>query len=132
MLKYLQMAKKGRGYVFGTGNNRINPIHGKDLAEVCVSAVEDSRKAIQVGGPDIFTHNEILNLVFEVLGKKSKISKIPLWLSKLTVGLLRTFTSVKTYGPVEFFMTVLAADLVAPQYGRKHLRVFLAEHKDDN
>jgi len=132
MLDYLQMAKKGRGYVFGTGNNRINPIHGKDLAEVCVKAVDDPRNEIQVGGPDIFTHNDILNLAFEVLGKKSKISKIPLWVSKLTVGFLRTFTSVKTYGPVEFFMTVLVADLVAPQYGSNHLRDFLMEHKDNN
>ena len=132
MLDYLQMAKKGRGYVFGTGNNRINPIHGKDLAEVCVKAVDDPRNEIQVGGPDIFTHNDILNLAFEVLGKKSKISKIPLWVSKLTVGFLRTFTSVKTYGPVEFFMTVLVEDLVAPQYGSKHLRDFFMEHKDNN
>ncbi len=132
MMEYLQMAKKGRGYVFGTGNNRINPIHGKDLAEVCVKAVDDPRNEIQVGGPDIFTHNDILNLAFEVLGKKSKISKIPLWVSKLTVGFLRTFTSVKTYGPVEFFMTVLVADLVAPQYGSKHLRDFFMEHKDNN
>ena len=131
MLDYLQMAKKGRGYVFGTGNNRINPIHGKDLAEVCVKAVDDPRNEIQVGGPDIFTHNDILNLAFEVLGKKSKISKIPLWVSKLTVGFLRTFTSVKTYGPVEFFMTVLVEDLVAPQYGSKHLRDFFMEHKDN-
>lgn len=132
MMEYLQMAKKGRGYVFGTGNNRINPIHGKDLAEVCVKAVDDPRNEIQVGGPDIFTHNDILNLAFEVLRKKSKISKIPLWVSKLTVGFLRTFTSVKTYGPVEFFMTVLVADLVAPQYGSKHLRDFFMEHKDNN
>lgn len=132
MLDYLQMAKKGRGYVFGSGQNRINPIHGKDLAEVCVKAAEGHQKEIHVGGPDIFTHVEILNLAFEVLGKKSKISMIPLWVSKLTVGLLRTFTSVKTYGPVEFFMTVLAADLVAPVYGSRNLKDFFLENRDRN
>jgi len=104
MLEYLQMAKKGRGYVFGSGNNRINPIHGRDLAEVCVNAAESHQREIHVGGPDIYTHNDILNLAFEVLGKKPKISKIPLWVSKLTTSTLRTFTSVKTYGPIEFFM----------------------------
>ena len=40
MLEYLQMAKEGRGYIFGSGNNRINPIHGIDLAEVCVKAAD--------------------------------------------------------------------------------------------
>jgi uncharacterized protein YbjT (DUF2867 family) len=132
MLEYLQMAKKGRGYVFGSGKNRINPIHGKDLAEVCVKASESHQKEIHVGGPDIFTHNDILNLAFEVQGKKPKISKIPLWVSKLTARTLRTFTSVKTYGPVEFFMTVLVADLVAPEYGSRHLRNFFIEHNENN
>lgn len=130
MLEYLQMAKKGRGYVFGSGNNRINPIHGNDLAEVCVKAAESHQKEIMVGGPDIYTHNDILNLAFEVLGKKSRISRIPRWISKLTTGFLKTFTSVKTYGPVEFFMTVLTADLVAPVYGSNHLRDFFLEQMD--
>jgi len=132
MLEYLKMAKKGRGYVFGSGQNRINPIHGKDLAEVCVKAAEGHQKEIHVGGPDLFTHNDILKLAFEVLGTKPKISKIPLWVSRLTTGILRTFTSVKTYGPVEFFMTVLVADLAAPEYGSRHLREFFIENRDKN
>ena len=130
MLEYLQMANKGKGYVFGSGNNRINPIHGKDLAEVCVNAADSHQKEIRVGGPDILTHNDILTMAFETLGKKTKISRIPLWVRNLTVGILRIFTSMKTYGPVEFFMTVLAMDLVAPGYGRHHLRDFFIENRD--
>jgi uncharacterized protein YbjT (DUF2867 family) len=34
MLEYLQMAKKGKGYVFGNGENRINPVHGADFHEI--------------------------------------------------------------------------------------------------
>lgn len=132
MLEYLQMAKKGRGYVFGSGQNRINPIHGKDLAEVCAKAAEGHQKEINIGGPDLLTHNDILNLAFEVLEKKPKISKIPLWVSKLTISMLRTFTSVKTYGPIEFFMTVLVADLQAPEYGSRHLKDFFMENRDKN
>jgi hypothetical protein len=41
---------------------------------------------------------------------------------------LRIFTSVKTYGPLEFFMTVLAVDLVAPLYGKHHLKAFFEEN----
>jgi len=43
---------------------------------------------------------------------------------------LRLLTSVKTYGPLEFFMTVLAMDLVAPTYGKYHLKDFFLENKD--
>jgi nucleoside-diphosphate-sugar epimerase len=128
MLEYLNMARKGKGYVFGSGENRINPIHGKDLAEVCVKAVLRGEKKIKVGGPDILTHKEILKLAFSTVGKTTKISKIPLWTRNLLIATMKLFTSVKTYGPVEFFMTSLAADLVAPTYGKYHLKDFFLEN----
>jgi len=40
MGEYLTMARKGRVYLIGPGRNRINPIHGADLAVTCVDAVE--------------------------------------------------------------------------------------------
>ncbi len=130
MLEYLQMAKKGRGYVFGSGEYRINPIHGEDLAEVCVDALTGEEKEINVGGPDILTHNEILTIAFESLAKTVKISRIPIWIRNFLLATLRTFTSIKTYGPIEFFMTVLAMDMIAPTYGKYHLRDFFFENKD--
>ncbi|MBT8380260.1 MAG: SDR family oxidoreductase [Ignavibacteria bacterium] len=128
MLEYLQMAKKGRGYVFGSGENKINPIHGEDLAEVCANAVKDDESEIKVGGVDLLTHNEILTTAFESLGKKVKIIKIPIWIRNLFLATLRIFTSVKTYGPLEFFMTVLAMDMIAPTYGKHHLKDFFFEN----
>jgi len=130
MLEYLKMAKKGRGYVFGSGENKINPIDGEDLAKACVNAAAGSEKEITVGGPDTFTHNEILAMAFKVYGKKSKIMKIPLWVRNSLLGLLRKLTSVKVYGPIEFFMTVLVIDLVAPAYGNHHLKDFFLENKE--
>ncbi len=130
MLDYLQMAKKGRGYVFGSGEFRINPIHGEDLAEVCVNAANDEEREINVGGPDILTHNNILAIAFDSVGKTTKISKIPIWVKNLIVGILKIFTSVKIYGPIEFFMTVLAIDMVAPTYGKHHLKDFFLENKE--
>ena len=130
MLEYLQMAKKGKGYVFGSGKNRINPIHGKDLAEVCVKAAAGEEKEINVGGPDILTHNQILTIAFKSINKNVKISRIPIWIRNCLLTTLRIFTSVKTYGPLEFFMTVLAMDMVAPTYGKHHLKEFFLENTD--
>ena len=130
MLDYQQMAKKGRGYVFGSGKNKINPIHGEDLAIICVNAAAGDEKEIKVGGPDILTHNEILTIAFKSVNKKIKISRIPNWIRKFLLATLRIFTSVKTYGPLEFFMTVLAMDLVAPSYGKHHLKDFFLENKN--
>ncbi len=131
MLEYLKMAKQGRGYVFGSGEYRINPIHGKDLADVCVNAADGEEKEINVGGPDVLTHNEILAIAFESLGKTVKISRIPIWLRNVILTTLRLITSVKTYGPLEFFMTVLAMDMVAPTYGKHHLKDFFLENQDN-
>ena len=128
MLEYLKMAKQGRGYVFGSGECRINPIHGQDLAEVCVNAASGEEKKIDVGGPDVLTHNHILAIAFEALEKPVKISRIPIWLRNVILATLRLFTSVKTYGPQEFFMTVLAMDMVAPTYGKYHLKDFFLEN----
>jgi uncharacterized protein YbjT (DUF2867 family) len=128
MLEYLNMAKQGRGYLFGSGECRINPIHGEDLAEVCVNAADGEETEIDVGGPDIFTHNEILALAFESAGNPVKITRIPIWLRNVLLATLRLVTSVKTYGPLEFFMTVLAMDLIAPTYGKHHLKDFFLEN----
>ena len=39
MSENLKMAKSGRVYLIGDGYHKINPIHGADLAKVCVDAV---------------------------------------------------------------------------------------------
>jgi hypothetical protein len=107
----------------------MNPIHGADLAEVCVDAIGSIENTIEVGGPEVFTHNEIAELAFKVLNKKPKIQYMPEWMRKTILGLTRTFTSSKTYGPMEFFFTVLAMDMVAPKYGKHTLIDFFNESK---
>lgn len=129
MLEYLKMAHSGRGYVVGSGECKINPIHGEDLAEICVFAAAGDEKEIHVGGPDILTQNEIVNMAFEAIGKPVKISRIPIWIKKWFLRILKVFTSVKTYGPIEFFLTVISTDLVAPPYGKHHLKDFFLASK---
>jgi len=130
MLEFLQMAKKGRVYLLGSGDYRINPIHGQDLADVCVAALGKSERVIEVGGPEIFTHLQIAELAFEVVRKDVKISCMPLWLVGVVLRLMRAFTSSKTYGPIEFMMSALSMDMVAPVYGNEKLRDFYEVNVD--
>ena len=124
MLDFLQMARKGKVYLFGAGEYRINPIHGQDLAEVCVAALTKPEKVIEIGGPDTFTHKQIAELAFDALHKNAKISHVPLWLAGVILRLMRLFTSSKTYGPIEFMMSAFTMDMVAPVYGKRKLREF--------
>ena len=79
MTEFYTMAQKGRVYLFGDGELKTNPIHGEDLAEICVDAIDKSDQEINVGGPETMTHNEIAALAFDSLGTKPKITHIPNW-----------------------------------------------------
>lgn len=134
MKDFLYMAKGGKVFLFGDGNTKMNPIHGADLSKKCVESIHTSEKEINIGGPDILTQNEIGTLALKAWSKKIKIIHLPDWLRKLTIWFFRTFTSSKTYGPIEFFLTVMDMDLVAPQYGTHKLETFFNEQtarKDD-
>lgn len=117
---YLKMARKGRVYLVGDGSHRINPIHGAELAETCVDAVDGTEAEIDVGGPEIMTHREIAALALGTLGKPAKISSIPLWLMRLLVSV--TKVANRHEGELlAFLTTAMSTDGVAPTTGTRTL-----------
>ena len=124
---FLQIAKSGRVFLFGSGNQKFNPIHGADLARAIVDTLDDENKELTIGGPDILSLNDIAKLALTALNKPLKIVHLPDWSRKLSIWCLRSFTSVKTYGPIEFFLTLMAEDNIAPTYGQEHLKDFYIE-----
>ncbi len=122
MSEYYAMAQNGRIYIFGSGEQKTNPIHGADLAVICTDAIDGSDQVINVGGPETLTYNEIARVAFEVAGNEPRITRIPNWVRTSILNLIRTFTSSKFYGPIEFFLTVTAIDMIAPEYGTHRLK----------
>lgn len=121
MEEIFAMARAGRVYLFGDGSNRINPIHGADLAEVCADALESTTPKIDVGGPEVFTYREIADLAFEILGRPEKVTSLPKKLVSAVVGALRWMTPVKTHGPVQFMASVMTMDAVGKRHGQQRL-----------
>ncbi len=119
---FLAMALSGRVFIYGSGQYRLNPIDGSDLAKVIVDAMDRDEKELIVGGPDMLTLKEIAEMAFETLGKPVKITCLPEWLRRTILFVVRTFTRPKTYGPIEFFMTTMVMDMEAPLYGETHLK----------
>jgi uncharacterized protein YbjT (DUF2867 family) len=122
--EFFNMAKKGRIYLFGKGKLKANPIHGEDLATFCVNAIDKPDKEVEIGGPETLTQNEIASIAFDILGKKPKITHIPDWVRIVILKLARYLTGSKVYGPVEFLMTVMAMDMLAPEYGKHTLKEY--------
>ncbi len=127
MKEFLKMADKGVVHLFGKGEFRGNPIDGEDLAEVVFESIAGNRTEIEVGGPEILTQNQIAHMAFEALHKEGKIRYVPIWIKNIILALIRFFTPQKVYGPIEFFLTVLTMDMVAPRYGRNKLEEFYRE-----
>ena len=124
MADFLKMAKGGKVYLFGDGKLKLNPIHGKDLAKEVVSAINQDKKEFNIGGPDLLSQNEIAELALKAYGKKIKIVHLPDWIRKFALWCVRTFTSSRTYGSIEFFMTTMVMDMTAPLFGEEKLEDF--------
>jgi uncharacterized protein YbjT (DUF2867 family) len=122
----LDMAKKGRSFLVGKGENHFNPIHGADLADVCVDALESEEVEIGAGGPDTLTQREAAELAFEVLGKTPKVVVLPMWLMRGGVKLIGMLN--KQFGDLfEFIVTAGEIDGVAPSVGKTTLRCYFEE-----
>ena len=120
------MAAKGRSFLVGKGENLMNPIHGADLAVVCVETIEGGEEEVEAGGPDIMTQREAAELAFEVIGQPAKISVVPMWVARgfaRFIGLLS-----KQFGDLaDFIVTAGEIDGVGPQRGTTTLRSYFEE-----
>ncbi|XOB63028.1 SDR family oxidoreductase [Campylobacterota bacterium DY0563] len=124
MKDFLQMAKSGRVYLFGKGDKKLNPIDGTDLAKFCLDSISLKNQELEVGGPIIFSHNDVAELAFKILNKKPKITYLPDFIRKFILKILPIFLSSKTYGPIEFFLSVMGIDMIAPKEGKYTLESF--------
>ena len=118
-------AKKDEILLFNKGQYAMNPIHGEDLAEVCVAQLERYEREVNVGGTEVFTHTEMARLAFEVLHKPANIIYLPNWVRRLILIMARYLLPKSMYGAMEFVLTIMAMDVVAPmQVGKHRLKAF--------
>jgi uncharacterized protein YbjT (DUF2867 family) len=126
MSDVLEMAKKGRVYLIGPGDNRVNPIHGADLAEVCADAVDDDQHEIDVGGPEVLTYREIAELAFRAAGTSPRITTVPVWAMKAVIAATRIFNRHHAE-LLAFFTTAMTTEVVAPPAGTRTLGEHFSE-----
>jgi uncharacterized protein YbjT (DUF2867 family) len=118
-----KMARRGRAFLVGDGSNRMSPIHGRDLAGICADIVEADDTEVEVGGPEVITQREAAELAFDVLGKRAKITVVPIRLAR---GLGRGIGLVsKQFGDLAEFI-VVAGEVagVGPPLGSTTLRTY--------
>ena len=70
------------------------------------------------------TYNKIATITFEVVGATPRITHIPDWVRKIILWLARNLSESKYYGLIEFFITVTAIDMIAPEHGNHRLKEY--------
>ena len=126
MTEVFEMARKGKVWLIGSGTNRMNPIHGADLAVVCAEAIESDETEIAVGGPQTMTWQEMAHVAFEVLRQPARVTSVPGWLMGTLVRVARLFN--RHNGELlAFFTTMATTDVVAPPTGTRTLEQHFKE-----
>lgn len=121
MRDFLTMAKAGRVWLFGNGQNRINPIHGADLAAAIFDCVDQGLAWADIGGPETLTHNDLAHLCFQVLGRPARVTHLPDALRRTALWLLPKLAPRRIAGPAQFFLTAGGMNMTAPPHGARLL-----------
>ena len=88
---------QGKTTIYGSGKNPTNFIAGRDAAHLAILALTDSRlrnRAIEIGGCDNVTKNQVAEMYGRFSGKKPKVTHVPTGVMKLMAPILRPFQPV--------------------------------------
>jgi uncharacterized protein YbjT (DUF2867 family) len=126
MGEFLSMARRGVVSLFGDGHWAINPISGRDAALACVAAAASTATEVPVGGPDIFTYQQIAQAAFAACRAQPRIRHLPRGLAVAGVWVLAHCTPEHVYGPLQFLLAVMTHQMTAPRTGSDHLTDYFA------
>jgi nucleoside-diphosphate-sugar epimerase len=87
----------GKTTIYGGGNNPINFIAGRDIAQLAVLALTDPRLkncTMDVGGPDNLTKNQVAEMYLRLSGKEAKINHVPTGVMRVMAPIMHPFQPV--------------------------------------
>lgn len=125
MLEFLTMAQSGVGMLPGGGQGRSNPVHEAEVANKLLVYLESGPKEIGIGGPEVLSRREILDLAFDSVGKPRRYVKMSLRMLNLLATLIRPFNA-RMSDLMRFFAQVASTHLSAPKVGERTLKDYFA------
>jgi len=119
------MADRGRVWLIGSGETRINPIHGADLAQVVaeIARADDPAPEVAAGGPEVFTQRVIGELAFQVLDRPPRFGHVPPALVRVVASLIRPFNR-NASALARMFALLGERDAGGPRHGDHRLEDF--------
>lgn len=120
-----KLAAKGPLFVIGDGSARSTPIDVDDLAGLMVDELQkQSNAVVELGGPEHLSWLDICRLCFEVQQKPVRLMRVPVWLCRAALALLRPF-SFKHFAMGRLLLFMSTHDVCTPTRGTLTLRRYL-------
>ncbi|MGO2113181.1 MAG: SDR family oxidoreductase [Pseudoclavibacter sp.] len=119
------LARRGMAFGLGNGDVRLSPIHGADLADVCVNTLWGGAGTWDVGGPQTLTYRQIVRTAFRAAGRKPRYVRVPRPAASSAVW------AADRIGPragslTRFFIDGLQTDSVGAPHGTRTLADYYA------
>ncbi len=118
------MAKRKLIPLIGSGKALTNSIHPKDLAAVIITFLEKGPKMIEIGGPNVHSRLEMVQMIKEVIG--GTIIKIPEPVAKISTSLgLPKIFGKGINDKLEYFTFITTNDMIGESTGNISFRKYL-------
>jgi len=88
MIRFIK--QKGHFYLFGSGENLIQPVYIEDVAGALAEVIDNQntyKKTYELAGKEPIKYSQMLDIVKQKMGLDFKIRKVPLGLAKFGVSI---------------------------------------------
>ena len=117
----ISMARRGFAFIPGDGQARTNPVHPREVAQVCVDVLgQTTNVRIPLGGPEVLTREDILRLAFAAVGRKPRLLHLPRWVLTAFARVIRR-AHPRLAEVTDFTARALTNDFLAPTTGTHRL-----------
>ncbi len=125
MADFLRLARWGFAPLIGDGRARTNPVHEHEVAAACVDALGGGPGDVELGGPEVLTRRDIVELAFAALGKRPRLFRLPPGLFGV-MGTIARPLHPRLGDLMRFFAAVASSDALAPARGTMRLSEYFA------
>lgn len=126
LAEFVRLAARGFGPVMGDGRARMNPVHETDVAIASVAALAGEDREIAIGGPQVLTRQEMVELAFAAIGRTPRLTHVSPRVIESAAALLRP-VQPRIAALMHFGARISQVDVIAPAVGTRRIEDYFRD-----